>query len=952
MILRIIALDAVNQEECQDLIDEYHAAGLVENCLTVDISDPQNWRGCFPNELPEDLVTCLNRGLWTKMVLLSVRGRLELGAPSKGRVDAEVQLRTFLQKRYDSSIGLECFTLSQLGNAINENMFPQNFLGNFLHQPEIDVDPRQAKIDVSDSNMNQVLVFTALTIVGAGKWVTNPKWHGVNDFQFGSDRFVRFVRVQTRVGICGPLVANLVKTAVRPGGGAIPAGLPAGSFIALNEEPNELRKLSESFIEKYRFKVMNRTLADNEIKDEGGVLPWWKAFLLFFKGFGRYLRSAIVAEWQDRVDSLTRPLLTRLQDITFGDDSTIIIRGVRHEISSDALTRFAEELKSRLDGLDGVTAPTQTPEVWQGLLQTSFALLDGSEFPSTSEESPVTLHTPTSSGKRIVFMQPSVVGPDLTNDLFGLTVADCEVLELDRSRARSVGMYETYEVKKLSDEVKEAVARAKFRADVEALAKDRAEKEKSKEAGTSRLRGTLTRTERIEAARAESEKPDTEIGPKRTPSQIGNDLQAWLEKRESLSRESFIAYLFESLDRCIEHEVASLKWEGLVKEIEELIKPIEAPKFRFRRILKIFGLLLLPLVIAAVLFSSVLGAVTAVLGVPILVFVLVAWATSFGFALCVAVFKRALALRRLEFAKQKQASEIEKKYRDLVHSINEFRRLQLLKVQFADWQRLVRELAHFPYGRIDDLGELTEVIGDEAIPPQFVVARLEPSPAQAMELRNFAHSQLKVSGYLGAIAVSLRNDWQEEYESIEELRLQPNPELDVSPRDLDPGVEVRGRKYLFARCDFIKSSIEGSLRSEMVLDRVRELGDNIHSRQILEVFTEVDAGTKRAFSTDTPFQFLDGLTRQLRSGFSPQYFDPAKRGNNGVEELDDDFSFITDAPPTISGFLVSGDSPEMLLASTRVDVGQSFAPNILKMYVSDDDGPVGPERGHRGGPPV
>jgi len=135
--------------------------------------------------------------------------------------------------------------------------------------------------------MNQVLVFTALTIVGAGKWVTNPKWHGVNDFQFGSDRFVRFVRVQTRVGICGPLVANLVKTAVRPGGGAIPAGLPAGSFIALNEEPNELRKLSESFIEKYRFKVMNRTLADNEIKDEGGVLPWWKAFLLFFKGFGR-----------------------------------------------------------------------------------------------------------------------------------------------------------------------------------------------------------------------------------------------------------------------------------------------------------------------------------------------------------------------------------------------------------------------------------------------------------------------------------------------------------------------------------------------------------------------------------------------------------------------------------------------------------------------------------------
>jgi hypothetical protein len=952
MILKIIAIDATSQEECQNLIDEYHNAGLINNCLSVDLSDPQNWRACYPDEEYTDLVSCLNRGLWTKMVVLSLRGKLSSGTPDTSRVAAEVQLRAFLQSRYDSTVGLECFTLSQLGSSINESMFPQNYLANYLHQPDIDVDPRQAKIDVNDSNINQVLVFTALTIVGAGKWVASPVWHDIEDKDLGSDRLVRFVRVQTRVGVCGPLVANLVKAAVRPGGGAIPAGLAAGLFVAVNEEPNELRKLSDSFIEKYRFKVMKRALTDGE-KDTVVIdVPWWKAIQVFFKGFGRYLRSAVVAEWQDRVDSLTRPLLSRLQDITFGDDSTIVIKGVRHEISSDALARFAEELKNRLDGLDGVTAPNHTPDVWQGLLQTSFALLDGSDFPNQSEESPVPIHVPVSTGKRIVFMQPAIVGPDLTDDLFTLSPADCEVLDLDRSRARSVGMFENYEAERLGAEVNDAVSRAKFRADVEILSRDRASMEVPEASSTSRLRGSLTRTERIEAAKAESGKSAADVSPKRTSVEIGKELAAWLTKRETLSRDSFIAHLFESLDNSIEHEVSSLKWEALIKEIDELIKPIEAPKLRFKRILKIFGLLLIPLVIAAVLFSTVIGAVTAVLGIPLLVFVLISWGTSFGFALCVAIFKRALALRRLEFKKQSQASEIERKYRDLVHSINEFRRLQLLKVQFADWQRLVRELVHYPYGRIDEMGEVLKVIDGEAIPPQFVIARLESSPSQAMELRNFAHSQLKVSGYLGAIAVSLRNDWREEYESIEELRMQPNPELDVTPAGIEPGVEVRGRRYLFARRDFIESSITGTLRAEMVSDRVRELSENIHSRQVSEVLSTVDAGSKPAFSTDTPIQFLEGLTRQVRSGFSIQHFDPGHLGNDGVQELDENFSFLTEALPTLGGFLVSLDEPQMLLASTRVDIGKPFTPNRLKSYSARGEDEPGSGRRPIDGPPV
>lgn len=264
----------------------------------------------------------------------------------------------------------------------------------------------------------------------------------------------------------------------------------------------------------------------------------------------------------------------------------------------------------------------------------------------------------------------------------------------------------------------------------------------------------------------------------------------------------------------------------------------------------------------------------------------------------------------------------------------------------------MREIAHYPYGRVEETGEVAEIIDSKAVPPQFVIAKLEPSPSQAMELRNFAHGQLKVSGYLGAIAVALRNDWQEEYESIEELRMQPNPELDVSAAELSPGVVVRGRKYLFARRDFINSSIAGNLRTEMVLDRVRELSENIHRRHVLEVFTAVDAGDNVAFAADTPQEFLDRLTRQNRSSFSTDYFHPAKLGNDGVEILDEDFSYLTSEKSTIGGFLVSGDDSQVVLGSTRVDIGLPFSPDRLRSYVEVKSETSRDALGSADGPPV
>ena len=93
-------------------------------------------------------------------------------------------------------------------------------------------------------------------------------------------------------------------------------------------------------------------------------------------------------------------------------------------------------------------------------------------------------------------------------------------------------------------------------------------------------------------------------------------------------------------------------------------------------------------------------------------------------------------------------------------------------------------------------------------------------------------------------------------------------------------------------------------------------------------------------------------TRQNRSPFSTDYFHPAKRGNDGVENLDEDFSFLTGENSTIGGFLVSGDDAQVVLGSTRVDIGFPFTPDRLRSYVEVKTEKSLGSLGSADGPPV
>lgn len=939
MNLTVIALDLAAQEECALVVDEFHDAGLIENCLIVDLASRGRWQGAWPDELPIELHAALSRQMWTKIVVVSVRGVLSDAYPSQERVHAEEELFRTLGLMYGDTLEITGVTLSQVGTAIADAQFPQDYQVHFLHEPVVEVDPGLPLAPLSDSTRSSALIFTALTIANCGRWATGEILSGVKTVELDGTRVVRFVRALSRVAMLPAIVGDTVRASVRPGGGAIPAN--AGVVVPMDSHADLVRRVARQFEKKYSF-VPRPYEVPVPVRES---VSWFKALKDLIVQLPKYVRAAAFAEWQDRVSAMTAPFKRRLEDIAFGADGRFVIDGVPHEGSPDAMARLAAELKTRLEGLDGVVAPIATPDTWKGLKQTSFALLDASEFPEGID--------PPNSGGRVLFMNPNVVGPDLEREIFELSAKDREVLEYPEGAPVAVGMFETYEVEKMKSEVRKAAGKVGFRAAL--LEKRRAEeeekrraKEEAERASTGRLRGTLSREERIAARKGDVSEATAEEDavPLRLPDQIVDELDAWDMTRRLVSRDSLVALLYETLNKSVDTEFERMKWDELMKEAEALMATPEKRSIRWKKILRFFGILFVVLMVAAFLVSNVFGLVLTIVGIPLLLFVGIAWLTSFGFAVVRSVLKRALEMRRWDLKGRWETSLFMHKYRSLIHSINEFRRLDLLRMQFADWQRLVRELAHNPYGKIRDAERSLIPLDDEDVPPQLVLARVSVDPDGQVEFRNYVHQQLKTRGFLSTIASGLEELWREDYVRAD-VGMAPTPDQDISSPELTPGKRLEGRDYLFPRRDFVSRGIGPELREEMVAERVATLDAHFRDLPISEILGSVDAGDLRpAYRRVTPLDFLRAIATSNRRQFMPDLFDPSSAGQLITDSVDRDASFTSNDGLRVGDFLLHQDENGVLLGSTRVDISRKIRPDQLRGFMGRS-GPDDPDTGPR-----
>lgn len=936
--MRAISLVAVDltdrrQEPLVEAIDALHDSGLIGPCLVVDIGSPgedgRQWSACYAGDdefLP--LSDRLTENPWERVSLVSVREALGSETDIQRRVGREEQLLAYVRGLYvTGGTKVAGTTLSLLGSGINDTMFPQNFSAHFVHEPRVGTDPTLPRLDVSDRNRDSVLAFVALSITGTGMWLPNEALKGldsINDAQPTKDRFVRLIRVSARLAVSPPLVDDAVRKTVRPGGGLIPSGLPP--MTPVDRDDIMINRVAQEFIRTHRFGV------ERFPEEEPVIVPvsWWQTLRDLLTHLPRYLKSSVSAEVRERVEKLTQPFREKLNDIAFGPDSTYIVSGVSYVPSGTNWSRFADELKNRLHDLEGISNPASTPDVWNDLLAVSFGLLDGGEFPDGID--------PPTRGNRVIFLEPDVIGPSTDHDSFHLSPSECELLGIETKWAKPVGLFDTDEADELADIVTRGIARVDFRRMVENTKLEEERRKAEEEKKASRLRGPLlSRAEKLREKKTNlGESVDSGPDRGRDAAQIKDALDAWQKARQAAQKVSLVKLLTSSLDESMKGMLNAMRWDEFFREVEELSRDEEAVSSRRSRLVKWLLILLLPLMIVAFLLSSVFAVVTTVLGVPLLIFVFVAWLSSFGYSLARSIIKRALAARRRELNTRHRESVLTYKFRRIVHSINEFRRLQMLKMQFSDWQLFIREIVHNPYGRVSDHAAAQIALADEWIPPQFTVVHVAPSESQRNTLQQYVHSVLKVGGFLSEIEEGLRQKWRDDYLEAGVPDRTP-PDSDLTSPGITPGLNHRGRDYLFPRRDYVDQTTRGNLRESALLERVVPLKDYFNSRQIGEIFNEVvEPVTHRAFVSVKPVEFLEGILRNDPPQFESSNLDAGRGGRFFAQNIDRNVSYVTPRGSTVDDYRLGEDVSKVLLGSTRVDVGERMPPSAFSSYVEVD----------------
>ncbi len=268
------------------------------------------------------------------------------------------------------------------------------------------------------------------------------------------------------------------------------------------------------------------------------------------------------------------------------------------------------------------------------------------------------------------------------------------------------------------------------------------------------------------------------------------------------------------------------------------------------------GLLFFLLLIVACVASIVLTPL------PLLLFVGIS--ATYFFGLIIKILQLARELVRAQFRKMDMMSDVEVAYLRARHEVTEIVRLGSLNEQFEDWQMIIRQLVHVPFGR--DIGFHTSKIGISEVqrPPAMVLGTSRPDDKQKMQLFLNARRQTVHAGWLMEVFDIMREEWRLEYENSRILTPADNilPEADNSSSQ-----SVVGKKPLtdedvhYPRTDLRLKLMSGVLQEKLVRRKAEQVAEDLRRTTLRELLAEVEVtGLGSALSGQSVNDFLSGLS--------------------------------------------------------------------------------------------
>ena len=266
------------------------------------------------------------------------------------------------------------------------------------------------------------------------------------------------------------------------------------------------------------------------------------------------------------------------------------------------------------------------------------------------------------------------------------------------------------------------------------------------------------------------------------------------------------------------------------------------------------GVLLAAACVASIIFTPL----------PLLIFVLSLTGYFSGFIVRIIFLARDIV--RAQFALRRAMDEYERNYEIARHSIDEIFRLSSIRDQFEDWQIVIREITHVPFGK--EIGFATAKIGVEDVtrPPAMILGKSRPDDKQKMQLFLNARRQTIHGGWLTEIMDMMKDEWREDYANSRLTTPSDNilPEADNASSESIVGKRpLSDEDVYYPRTDFRRRIVDGDLQRKLVVKKAEQVAVDLRRTSLDELLALVEVnGLGTALSGQKVVEFLSGLSVQ------------------------------------------------------------------------------------------
>ena len=266
----------------------------------------------------------------------------------------------------------------------------------------------------------------------------------------------------------------------------------------------------------------------------------------------------------------------------------------------------------------------------------------------------------------------------------------------------------------------------------------------------------------------------------------------------------------------------------------------------------------------AVFFGLIAASVASIIftPIPLLLFVLTMVIYFAGF-----IVRLYFLARDIVRAQRKLNLEMDaylKVYENSRHTLSEIVRLASMRDQFEDWQSVIREVVHVPYGHEVGFSTVRKGVDEVTRPPAMILGKSRPDDKQKMRLLLGARSQTIHKGWLTEILDLMKDAWKSDYENSRLVGTADNivPESDNAPAD-----SVYGKKPLtdedvyYPRSDLRRRIESGELQKVLVKQKAWQIAEDLRKMSLDQLLANVEVhGLGSALDGQSVSSFLEGLT--------------------------------------------------------------------------------------------